>query len=137
MEKSLMEGLLSKLRILIVDDQPESRLALKSILEDLSVGEVFEADDGRTGALFLKKTGAGIDLILCDWNMPVMSGMEFYHHVRNQGNATPFLMITGRGDHNSVIEARSMGVNGYIRKPFAPQQIEAKLRILTARVKSA
>lgn len=132
-----MEGALSKLKILIVDDQPESRIGLKDILEELGVSEVYEADDGRTGALFLKKSGCGIDLILCDWNMPVMSGMEFYQYVRGQGSATPFMMITGRGDHNSVMEARSMGVNGYIRKPFSPQQIEAKLRILAARLKAA
>ncbi len=132
-----MENVFSRLKILIVDDQPESRIALKDILEELGVGEVFEADDGRTGALFLKKSGCGIDLILCDWNMPVMSGIEFFHHVRNQENATPFMMITGRGDHNSVMEARSTGVNGYIRKPFAPQQIEVKLRALAERLKGA
>lgn len=132
-----MENVFSRLKILIVDDQPESRIALKDILEELGVGEVFEADDGRTGALFLKKSGCGIDLILCDWNMPVMSGIEFFHHVRNQENSTPFMMITGRGDHNSVMEARSTGVNGYIRKPFAPQQIEAKLRALAERLKGA
>lgn len=137
MENAVIDGILSNLRVLIVDDQPESRMALKVILDDLGVGDVFEADDGRTGAMFLKKSGCGVDLILCDWNMPVMSGMEFFHYVRNQGNITPFMMITGRGDHNSVMEARSTGVNGYIRKPFAPQQIEAKLRILAARLKTA
>lgn len=132
-----MENILSNLKILIVDDQPESRMALKGILIDLHVAEVFEADDGRTGKLFLKKSGGGIDLILCDWNMPIMSGMEFFRHVRGQGNLAPFLMITGRGDHNSVMEARSTGVDGYIRKPFSPQQVEAKLRILATRLKAA
>lgn len=132
-----MDTILSNLKILIVEDQPESRMALKNILDELGVREVFEADDGRAGVQFVGESGNGIDLVLCDWNMPVMSGIDFFRHVRGQGNAVPFLMITGRGDHNSVMEARSTGVNGYIRKPFSPQQIEAKLRILATRLKAA
>ncbi len=132
-----MDTILANLKILIVEDQPESRMSLKTILDELGVREVFEADDGRTGAQFVGESGNGIDLVLCDWNMPVMSGIDFFRHVREQGNAVPFLMITGRGDHDSVMEARSTGVNGYIRKPFSPQQIEAKLRILATRLKAA
>jgi two-component system chemotaxis response regulator CheY len=81
--------------------------------------------------------GNNADLILCDWNMPVMSGMEFFRALREKGNVTPFLMITGRSDHNSIMEARSTGVEGYLRKPFSSKQIETRLRILAARMKAA
>lgn len=133
----MRQGLLSRLKILVVEDQPESRAALVNILEELSIDEVFEADDGRGGLQLMSGAAVPVDLVLCDWNMPVMSGLEFFRTLRGRGDTTPFLLITGRGDHNSVMEARSIGVNGYIRKPFSREQIEARLRILAARMKAA
>ena len=133
----MTQSALSKMKILVVEDQPESRAALIDILEDLGVAEVFEADDGQHGLQFVSGGGPMVDLVLCDWNMPVMSGMEFFRALRGRGDTTPFLMITGRGDHNSVMEARSTGVEGYIRKPFSPEQVEARLRILAIRMKAA
>lgn len=126
---------LARLKVLIVEDQPESRMILRDILGDLGIAQIYEADDGRNALQYM--SGKNVDLILCDWNMPVMSGMEFFRALREKGDATPFLMITGRSDHNSVMEARSTGVEGYIRKPFSPQQIETRLRILAARMKTA
>lgn len=126
---------LGRLKILIVEDQPESRMILRDILGDLGIVEIFEADDGRNALHYMG--GNNVDLILCDWNMPVMSGMEFFRALRAKGNGTPFLMITGRSDHHSIMEARSTGVEGYIRKPFSPQQIETRLRILAARMQAA
>jgi two-component system chemotaxis response regulator CheY len=136
MENPLMESM-ARLKILIVEDQVESRVTLKSMLSDLGVTRVLEANDGRIGAQLIGRANAGMDLILCDWNMPVMSGMDFFRHIRGQGNKTPFIIITGRCDQNSVMEARDAGINGYVLKPFCPQQIEIKLRIITARVKTA
>ena len=133
----MKQGVLSKLKILVVEDQPESRAALVDILEELGVAEVFEADDGQHGLQFVAGDSAAVDVVLCDWNMPIMSGMEFFRTIRGRGDTTPFLLITGRGDHNSVMEARSTGVDGYIRKPFSPEQIEARLRIVAARMKAA
>ena len=126
---------LSRLKVLIVEDQPESRMILRDILGDLGIAQIYEADDGRNALQYMG--GDNADLILCDWNMPVMSGMEFFRALREKGNVTPFLMITGRSDHNSIMEARSTGVEGYIRKPFSPEQIETRLRILAARMKAA
>lgn len=133
----MKQEILSKLKVLIVEDQAESRAALVSILEELGVSEVFEADDGRHALEFMGRGGMKVDLVLSDWNMPVMSGVEFFRTMRAQGNATPFLMITGRGDHGSVMEARSIGIDGYIRKPFSPEQVEARLRIFAQRMKAA
>lgn len=130
-------GALSKLKILIVEDESQSRIALMDILETLGVSEIFETDDGRHALQFLFGGDAPVDLVLCDWNMPVMSGVELFRLLRGGGNATAFLLITGRADHNSIMEARSIGVDGYIRKPFSPEQIEARLRIFAARMKAA
>jgi len=133
----MSEQTMAGLRILVVEDQEESRMLLRGMLRDLGITQVFEADDGRTGLKMLRSRFDMIDLILCDWNMPIMSGLEFLHQVRNDSPDIPFMMVTGRGDTRSVIEARKCGVNDYIRKPYSPIQIEAKLRILLQRMKAA
>lgn len=127
----------SQLRILIVEDQQESRALLKQMLSELGVTQVYEASDGRIGLQFIDSAFDFVDLILCDWNMPAMTGIEFLRQVRSTGSDIPFMMITGRSDHASVIEAKNYGVNGYVRKPYSPTQIEAKLRIMMHRMKAA
>ncbi len=133
----MIEGPLSKLKILVVEDQSDARAALVCILESIGVAEIFEADDGRQALEFIGNETSPVDLVLSDWNMPVMFGVEFFRTMRSRGDTTPFFLITGRGDHESVLEARSIGIDGYIRKPFSPGQVEARLRILAQRMKAA
>ena len=117
------------MKILIVEDQTEVRMQLKDQLAELGITQVFEAPDARMAIQLLDVAFVDyVNLILCDWNMPCMSGLEFLRHIRESGIQTSFMMITGRGDQKSVIEARNYGVDGYIRKPFTSLQIEAKLR---------
>ena len=66
--------------------------------------------------------------------MPKMNGVELLRQLRTVDPDVPFLMVTGRSDMESVVEAKSSGVTGYIRKPFSPAELEAKLRILLHRV---
>lgn len=125
---------IADLRILLVEDQAESRSLLRGILSELGITQVFEAADGRVGLQFIDSAFDFIDLILCDWNMPSMTGIEFLRQVRSTGSTVPFMMITGRSDHASVLEAKNFGVDGYIRKPYSPTQIEAKLRVMAQRI---
>jgi CheY-like chemotaxis protein len=127
----------TQLRVLIVEDQQESRTLLKQMLAELGVTQVYEAADGRIGLQFIDSAFDFVDLILCDWNMPAMSGIEFLRQVRSTGSTIPFMMITGRSDQGSVIEAKNFGVDGYIRKPYSSTQVEAKLRIMMQRMKAA
>ena len=62
--------------------------------------------------------------------MPAMTGVEFLRQLRTVDPDVPFLMITGRSDMESVVEAKASGVTGYIRKPFSALQLETKLRII-------
>ena len=64
-----------------------------------------------------------VNVIICDWNMPNMNGVEFLRQLRSVDAEIPFLMVTGRTDVNSVVEAKSSGVTAYISKPFSPQQL--------------
>lgn len=123
------------LRVLIVDDQPEIRAIVREVLMDLGVSQVFEASNGREALSFVGTEMDLVNFIICDWNMPNMAGIDFLRQLRSTDSAIPFLMVTGRNDRRSVIEARAAGVNGYIRKPFSPKQLEDKINVLMEELK--
>lgn len=103
---------------------------LRNMLGDIGVNQVFEATNGREAFTFIDSAFDLVNFIVCDWNMPGMTGVEFLRQVRSVDPQTPFLMITGRGDMSSVAEAKNSGVTGYIKKPFSAAQLEAKIRII-------
>jgi two-component system chemotaxis response regulator CheY len=90
----------------------------------MNLGQVLEASNG-TEALALVNEHT-LDLILSDINMPVMDGLEFIRHLKQVESAknVPIVMITTEGGEKSVLEALSLGANGYIRKPFTPDQVK-------------
>lgn len=128
---------MSGLKVLIVEDQTEVRSMLRNTLMELGVNQVFESCDGREALAFIDSAFDFINLIICDWNMPNMSGVELLRQLRTVDPDMPFLMVTGRSDVNSVVEAKSSGVTAYISKPFSPVQLEAKLRIILHRMAKA
>ena len=119
------------MKILLVEDQAEARAMMRNMLLEMGVNQIFEAPDGREALKFIDNAFDFIDLIICDWNMPAMSGVELLRQLRTVDPSMPFLMVTGRTDLESVIEAKSSGVTAYIRKPFSAKQLEAKLKIIT------
>lgn len=129
-----MSRSLDSLRVLIIEDQREVRQLLRSMLKELRIDQVFEAANGREGLRFLDDAPEMVDVVVCDWNMPGMSGIELLRQLRTVSADLPFVMITGRADRTSVLEAKAAGVNSYISKPFSLAQVEAKLRALLAAV---
>ena len=121
---------LDKLRVMIVDDQPDMRAMIRHMMAELGINQIFEAADGKQALSFVDDALDLIDLIICDWNMPTISGVEVLRQLRSVGCDMPFLMITGRSDFNSVSEAKSSGVTAYIRKPFSLDELEAKIKII-------
>jgi DNA-binding response OmpR family regulator len=116
------------LTVLVVDDATFIRDLVKRALRQI-VGDVelLDAADGaRAQALIKQKTP---DLILSDWEMPEISGEELLKWVRAQPHmvATPFIMITSRGDRNHVIAAVNAGVSDYICKPFTAEELSRKV----------
>ena len=126
---------LEDLKVLIVDDQQEARALLKDIVSELGVTQIFESKDGRQALEFIDTAFDFVDVIVCDWNMPFMNGVELLRQIRSVDPEIPFLMVTGRTDIDSVVEAKSSGVTAYIRKPFSSAQFEAKLRIVSRKVR--
>lgn len=125
----------SDLKVLIVDDQPETRHMLREMLNEMGVTQMFEAKDGRQAFEFVDAAFDFVDIIICDWNMPGMTGVELLRQIRTVDQRVPFLMVTGRLDMHSVVEAKSSGVTAYIAKPFSPVQLEAKIRIAIQKMK--
>ena len=127
----------SDLRILIADDQSDARSMLRAMLMDMGVTQIYEAANGREALAFIDVAPDMIDLIICDWNMPRMSGIDLLRQLRSVYPETPFLMVTGRKDMDSIVEAKASGVSAYIGKPFSPAQLEVKLRVVMKQLKTA
>ena len=120
---------MAKVSALIVDDAPFIRDLVKKALRGQLPGlQIEEAVNGRKAQQLLSRQG--FDLILCDWEMPEMSGLELLQWFRGQPGSekTPFIMVTSRGDKENVIEAIQSGVSDYIGKPFTNDQLSAKVK---------
>lgn len=124
---------ISDIRVMIVEDEDSVLATIRMMLAEIGINQVFEARDGDTAKELLDLDAEIIDVIICDWNMPNFTGIELLEHLRNKNIAMPFLMVTGRNDASSVIEAKEKGVTAYIRKPFSMAELEAKLNIIYER----
>ena len=116
-----------ELNILIVDDVSTMRRIIKNLLGDLGFINTQEAVDGDS-ALPLLRNG-NIDLLITDWNMPGMSGIELLKSVRADEKLSdlPVLMLTAESNRGQIIEAAQAGVNGYIVKPFTALTLKEKI----------
>ncbi len=119
--------------ILCVDDEPGARKFVRMILEELAVGEILEAGDGQEALDMVEGSGKVLDLIIADWRMPRMNGLELLKRVRKSHAQMPFLMITALATVPAVREAMHYEVDAYLAKPFPPEQLEEKILTLINR----
>jgi len=115
------------LTVLIVDDFVTMRRIVRKILRDIGFENIIEAEDGSAALEILKTTS--VDLIVSDWNMPRMSGLELLKEVRNTQaiQNMPFLMVTAEAQKENIVEAVKAKVSNYIVKPFTAATLEEKL----------
>jgi two-component system chemotaxis response regulator CheY len=115
------------IKILVVDDFSTMRRIIKNLLRDLGFNNTAEADDGLT-ALPMLQSG-NFDLLVTDWNMPGMQGIDLLKAVRADPKLStmPVLMVTAEQKKEQIIEAAQAGVNGYIVKPFTAATLKEKL----------
>lgn len=118
---------MTKLKVLVVDDAAFIRDLVRKTLRARFPGmEVEEAIHGRKAQQLLNRES--FDLILCDWEMPEMSGIELLSWLRQeQQSKVPFVMVTSRGDKENVVEAIQAGVTDYIGKPFSSESLLNKV----------
>ena len=116
------------MKLLVVDDSSTMRRIIKNTLARLGYKDVLEGADGVEGWTQMDNN-PDIDMLITDWNMPEMNGLELVKKVRADARFkdTPIIMVTTEGGKTEVITALKAGVNNYIVKPFTPQVLKEKL----------
>lgn len=126
-------------KILIVDDMMTMRTIVRKTLGGLGFTNVSDADDGETGwakAQDAVKAGQPFQLIISDWNMPKVKGIDFLRKVRADAvmKSTPFILLTAEAEVGQIADAAAAGVSNYIIKPFSATTLQEKLAAVWAKV---
>jgi len=125
-------------KALVVDDSRATRTILRRMLSGVGFAEVLEAPDGGQGLLRVRE-GALPDIALVDWNMPVMSGLEFVVELRKDHglDGVRVLMVTSEAEIERVQAALAAGANEYLMKPFSSEALLAKLELMGLQIQGA
>ena len=117
----------SDMKVLVVDDFATMRRIVKNILSQLGYKHIIEADDGTTAIDILKQEK--VDLIISDWNMPKMTGLDLLKLVRGNPDMAniPFIMVTAEAQQDNIILAVKAKVSQYIVKPFTADTLGEKI----------
>ena len=116
------------MKVITIDDSSTMRRIIKNTLKRIGYGdEILEAGDGKEALEVLANND--VDLIITDWNMPVMDGLTFVKTIRANAeyNDTPIIMVTTEAAKEDIIVALKAGVNNYIVKPFTPDVLKDKI----------
>ncbi len=113
--------------ILIVEDAISMRHTIKASLRKQGFNSLIEAGDGEHAMKLMKSKK--INLVICDWMMPIMSGPELFKAIQSSEKYKnlPFILLTGNDQKNHVTEALKIGVKHYVVKPFNPQKLAEKV----------
>lgn len=117
----------AQIKVMVVDDQASMRAMIRRSLQDLGFRDV--RDKGDAGEALAAIRSDRVHLIVSDYNMPDMDGLQLLENVRKDpviGN-TVFIMLTGSSDREIVQKAAALGVNNYLVKPFAPAALKDKI----------
>jgi two-component system, chemotaxis family, chemotaxis protein CheY len=117
----------SNMDILVVDDASTMRRIVRGLLRELSLKNIREAENGSDALEELRRKKA--DLVISDWNMPQMTGIELLRAIRSDNGLkdVPVLMVTAEAKKENIMEAVQAGVNNYIVKPFSAETLQEKL----------
>lgn len=126
-------------RILVVDDFVSVREVMINSLKEIGFTNILQADDGEVGWKALNNIQPPIELVISDWNMPKMTGIEFLKKVRSSERFRnlPFLLVTTDSEKEQVIEAVKSGVHNYIIKPFTTETIRERLEAVYQKLNSS
>jgi PleD family two-component response regulator len=116
--------------VCVVEDEKVSRKMTIELLKKMGITKIVASTNGEIALQKLKLQK--VDLIISDWHMPVMDGLEFYKAVKKQEDLqdTPFLMVTVEDSKERVVEALKLGIRDYIVKPLSSKSFESKVRSL-------
>ncbi|MGA2715258.1 MAG: response regulator [Bryobacteraceae bacterium] len=120
-------------KAMVVDDSRAIRMILAKTLSELGF-QVCQAGNGKEALDVVERENGDLSLILVDWNMPEMNGLEFIKRVRadSRMSAVPLMMVTTETEMDQVMTALEAGANEYVMKPFTSEIIADKLRLMGA-----
>ena len=119
----------TSIRILIAEDNPNLRQVLVNIIKKIGYEKILEAENGEIAWQFIQR--GGVELVLTDWAMPGLDGMQLLKKIRNSNSPTcdiPFLMITAADTKNAIMSAGKSGVDAYVIKPFSVSTVVEKIK---------
>jgi two-component system chemotaxis response regulator CheY len=121
------------MRFLVVDDSSTMRRIIINTLGRIGYPECVEAGNGREGLEKLK--AGGVDVVITDWNMPEMNGLDFVRAIRANAatRSIPVLMVTTNAAQPDIVEALKAGVSNYVVKPFTPDVFRDKVQAAVGR----
>ncbi len=133
MEKSIDLGM----KVLVVDDFATMRKIVRNILKQIGFEDILEAEDGTAALRLIKNDQVG--LVVTDWNMPNMSGLDLLREIRQNPQTTnlPVLMVTAEGLKENVMEAVKAGVSNYVVKPFTAEVLQEKIENIFKKMANA
>ncbi|THB65015.1 MAG: response regulator [Gammaproteobacteria bacterium] len=110
-------------KILLVEDDPSTRMIIKEILRKDGYIDMLEASSGEDALSKIKEFR--FDLIVCDWHMPGLSGLQLHEKLQTNTelNKAPLLMVTGESVKENIVKAIKAGVAGYVLKPLSPKSL--------------
>ncbi len=122
------------LKILVVDDFSTMRRIVRNLLKELGYANVDEAENGADALNKLR--GGGFDLVISDWNMPLMDGLAMLRAIRADSSLArlPVLMVTAEAKKENIIAAAQAGASGYVVKPFTAATLDEKLNKILDRM---
>jgi len=117
------------MNILVVDDYQTMRRIIENLLKQLGFHNIDQAMDGSSALELLRDPEKKYGLIISDWNMEPMTGLQLCKEVRADAHlkAVPFIMVTAESKAENVVAAKQAGVNNYIIKPFNAETLKAKM----------
>ena len=122
------------LRVLVVDDEKEIRNLVQEILRDMGIVRVHLAENGEMAWQRLSRTEPDYDLVISDWLMPRMDGLDLLKKMRQSGSETPFMMLTVQVTGEAVASAVENGVTLYVAKPFTYGDFSRKVSSLAKQI---
>jgi two-component system, chemotaxis family, chemotaxis protein CheY len=132
---SRAENLVQATRVLLIDDNQYMRKVVRNLLMNLGVKNIYEASDGISGLEMIRMYAP--DVVILDWEMPLLSGAELVRIVRSPGvfpvPDVPIIMLTGHVERWRVVEATRLGVNEFLKKPVSAKALFERMLSIVAK----
>lgn len=117
----------SSVKVLVAEDDADVCQLIELMLRDMGITEIRRVRDGRAALKEFEYTPDRYNVVISDWNMPEMNGLDLLKAIREIRPEALFMMLTARSDKSAIVEAKNAGVSSYVAKPFTLQELSRKM----------